>query len=45
MTKLFAVALAALSILATVIPADAGSYCTTQCYGSGQYRQCTTRCN
>lgn len=37
-------ALAALSILATAIPAKAGQTCTTNCYGSGQYRTCTTNC-
>jgi hypothetical protein len=45
MTKFIVVALAALSILATAIPADAGSTCTTQCYGQGAGRYCVTNCN
>ena len=44
MTKLI-VALAALSILAAAIPANAGTTCTSSCQGSGQFRTCTTRCN
>jgi hypothetical protein len=37
-------ALAALSMLATAIPAKAGTNCTTTCYGAGSYRTCNTNC-
>ena len=43
MTKLLVAAFAALSILATAIPAKAGT-CTTTCNGSGSYRSCYTNC-
>jgi hypothetical protein len=43
MTKIFA-ALAALAILATAIPAKAGTTCTTSCSGYGNGRTCTTNC-
>jgi hypothetical protein len=43
MTKLLT-ALAALAILATVIPANAGSHCTTTCNGYGNTRTCNTYC-
>lgn len=42
--KRLLLALAALSILGTAIPAKAGTNCTTTCYGSGQYRTCNTSC-
>ena len=42
MKSLF-LAIAALSLLTTTV--EAGTTCTTSCYGSGQYRTCTTRCN
>jgi hypothetical protein len=38
---LFAVAA---GLATTVIPADAGTNCTTTCYGSGAYRTCNTSC-
>jgi hypothetical protein len=44
MTKLIVVAAAALSILATAIPAKAGSNCTTTCSGYGNTRTCNTYC-
>jgi hypothetical protein len=42
MTK-FVIALAALSLLATAIPAKAG-YCNTTCSGYGNIRTCNTYC-
>jgi hypothetical protein len=45
MTKLTIVAFAALSILATAIPAKAGTTCRTSCSGFGASRVCTTNCN
>lgn len=42
--KRILLALAALSILATAIPAKAGTNCTTNCYGNGAGRTCQTHC-
>jgi hypothetical protein len=34
----------AFSVLATAIPAKAGSNCTTTCYNAGSQRVCNTHC-
>ena len=34
----------AAGLATTVIPADAGSNCTTTCYGYGNSRTCNTYC-
>ena len=43
MTKLL-IALAAVSVLATAIPAKAGQNCTTTCHGPANARVCNTYC-
>ena len=44
MTKFAIIAAAALSILATAIPAKAGSNCTTTCRMVGNQQVCNTHC-
>ena len=44
MTRFALITAAALSILATAIPAKAASHCTQTCYMIGNQRVCNTTC-